>query len=243
MTNEELAVRIQAGEKKYVPVLWEQIRRLIVMMAGKYARMEFIPRFVDIEDFTQCGYFAMLKAIKWFQKDGDYRFTTYLNYAMKSTVRDMLGLQNGYGTRSPLAVSLNEPINHETDMELIDLIPDETIKISEDLERKEIARALREEIALLPSQQAYIVLQHWYHNQTYTTIAATLGVSGVEAKRLARHALHKLGRSRRLLAIFLAYYSGAWYIMTENPIIERRLAKDKEDAKNKTWSGDNTIIF
>lgn len=227
MTNEELAVRIQAGEKDLLSTLWEQIKRLVSVMAGKYARMNYAPRFVDVEDFTQCGYFAMLKAVEGFKEGGGYQFTTYLSYAMKNTVRDMLGLQGGHGTRSPLAVSLNEFVGDETDTKLLDLIPDETIKVDGDLEREEIARAMREEIALLPSQQAFVVVRHWYQEQTYTAVAAALGVSEVAAKRIAHKALRKLGRSRRLLAIFLAYYSGAWYVTTEKPYIAQKLAGAK----------------
>ena len=35
MTNEEIAVRIQAGETELLPVLWEQVERFVSQMAGK----------------------------------------------------------------------------------------------------------------------------------------------------------------------------------------------------------------
>lgn len=233
MTNEEMALRIQAGEKELIIVLWKQVERLIVVMAKRYTHMNKIPAFVDVEDFKQCGYFAMLKAIETFKDERGFKFTTCLSYAMKNTVRDMLGLQSGRGTISRLTVSLNKPVGEEEDTELQDLIPDDSIIIGDDLEREEIERVLQEEINKLPSEQAYVVIQHWYKNRSYQNIADALGVSHVEVRRIARRALQKMGRSCRLFAIFLTYYSGMWYATVECPRIGERLAAEKRAGNER----------
>jgi RNA polymerase sigma factor (sigma-70 family) len=243
VTNEELALRIQAGEKEQIVVLWKQVERLIAVMARKYARMDKIPAFVDIEDFKQCGYFAMLKAIETYKAESGFKFTTCLNYAMKNAVRDMLGLQSGRGTISRLTVSLNKPVGEEEDTELQDLIPDDSIKIGEDLEREEIERVLQEEIKKLSSEQAYVVVQHWYKNRSYQNIADVLGMSYVDVKRIARRALQKMGRSRRLFAIFLTYYSGMWYTTVECPYIGERLTEQKQAGNEWNIAPVHSQIF
>lgn len=234
MTNEELAVQIQAGEKELLIVLWKQIERLIIVMAKRYARREGIPAFIDVEDFKQCGYFAMLKAIEAFKAENGYKFTTYLKYAMINAARDMLGLRSGKRRVSGITVSLNDHIGDEEDAELQDLVPDDSVKIGEDLEREEIKQAIWEEIEKLPQDQAYIVVQHWFKNKTYTDIAAKMGVSHFDVMKIVRRALQRMGRSRRLYAVFCIYYNGMCYSMVECSYIGERLTKEKRTEMSGT---------
>ena len=64
MTNEELAVLIQQGHTELYTELWERVSRLINMMIGKYAERRILPPDIEKEDLLQCGYFAMLAAVK-----------------------------------------------------------------------------------------------------------------------------------------------------------------------------------
>ena len=63
-SNEELAARIKAGEKSLLPILWGQCRRTVSILAAKYRGVMEQNAFVDMEDFMQCGYFAMLAAVE-----------------------------------------------------------------------------------------------------------------------------------------------------------------------------------
>ncbi|MCM1122024.1 MAG: hypothetical protein NC416_05525, partial [Eubacterium sp.] len=73
--NEELAARIKAGEKSLLPILWGQCRRTITILAAKYRGVMEKNAFVDMEDFMQCGYFAMLAAVEAYNPEKDYKFS------------------------------------------------------------------------------------------------------------------------------------------------------------------------
>lgn len=67
MTNEEIAVRIQAGETELLPVLWEQVERFVSQMAGKAAWAA--GHVTSFDDLRQCGYLALVDAVKGYSED------------------------------------------------------------------------------------------------------------------------------------------------------------------------------
>ena len=72
--REELAARIKAGEKSLLPMLWGECRGTVIIMAAKYRSIIEQNAFVDMEDFIQCGYFAMLEAVEAYNPEKGYKF-------------------------------------------------------------------------------------------------------------------------------------------------------------------------
>ena len=70
--REELAARIKAGEKSLLPMLWGECRGTVIIMAAKYRSIIEQNAFVDMEDFIQCGYFAMLEAVEAYNPEKGY---------------------------------------------------------------------------------------------------------------------------------------------------------------------------
>ena len=125
--NEELAARIKAGEKSLLPILWGQCRRTVIILAAKYRGVMEKNAFVDMEDFIQCGYFAMLAAVEAYDPEKGYKFNSYMNFKYKKQVYDMFGnVREGDRRIFPAAASsLNvtlENDGHET--ELLDMLED-----------------------------------------------------------------------------------------------------------------------
>ena len=75
MTNEQLALRIKAGEdvQDNIFKLWQQNQGIIEILAGKYCYM------ADKEDLKQEAYFAICKAVKTYDPD---KGSSFLNWAV-----------------------------------------------------------------------------------------------------------------------------------------------------------------
>lgn len=86
MTNEELAILIQQGNKELCTQLWERVRKLIVMLIEKYTKNWVLPNDIDKEDLLQCGYFVMLAAVKAYDPNKKYKFSSYLSYHVRNIV-------------------------------------------------------------------------------------------------------------------------------------------------------------
>ena len=89
--REELAARIKAGEKSLLPMLWGECRGTVIIMAAKYRSIIEQNAFVDMEDFIQCGYFAMLEAVEAYNPEKGYKFTSYMTFKYKKQIYKMLG--------------------------------------------------------------------------------------------------------------------------------------------------------
>ena len=80
-TNEELAIRIKAGRRDLLPLLWAKNKRSIYLMAVKYRTIIRQHAFVDLEDFLQCGYFALVGAVEAYNPAKGWKLSAYLNFA------------------------------------------------------------------------------------------------------------------------------------------------------------------
>lgn len=81
MTNEELALKIQNGERNLIPTLWEQVERFIYLKSENwYWQHEetCIRCGVALDDLKQVSYFAFLDAIRYYTSADSYKFLTYL---------------------------------------------------------------------------------------------------------------------------------------------------------------------
>lgn len=87
MTNQELTVQAQQGDKLALEKLWLQVYKLLYFMCNRayiHYGCDFCSRKrVTLEDFTQESYFAFLKAIEAFKPAKEYNFNSYLKYTSK----------------------------------------------------------------------------------------------------------------------------------------------------------------
>ena len=132
MTNEELAVQAQAGDKGAILQLWNQTRGIIFMILARYYNRNperFTRCGVTMDDLEQEGFFAVLEAVEAFNPAKGWKFTTWLNYPLQNHVNAVLGTRNGQAKHIPLneCSSLDEPISQESDdMTLGDSVEDQT---------------------------------------------------------------------------------------------------------------------
>lgn len=116
MTNEELAELIQKTDSKTAKAeLWENNKGIIYRLARSYYRPTS-PH--TLEDLVQQGYFALLQAVKSYDKEKGYKFTSYLPFSFQCAIR---------GPYMDTYISLDTPIGRdgeENENTLADTIPD-----------------------------------------------------------------------------------------------------------------------
>lgn len=127
MTNEELAVLIQAGEKERTGQLWEQMERLIYWHCNRYFTLygERCARAgVTLDDITQEGYLALLDAVEAYDPSSGFKLSSYLKYPLLNRVKSLLGIVKP----APLndASSINEEVGEDSTLE--DMLEDKTAR-------------------------------------------------------------------------------------------------------------------
>lgn len=97
MTNEQLVIRIKAGEDvaDHMEQLYSQVRRFIHVMARKFHVEE------ELEDLEQEGYLALYDAIDGYDPDHGVKFLTYAEYWIRQRMQRYLQV-NGSCMRLPV---------------------------------------------------------------------------------------------------------------------------------------------
>lgn len=205
ITNEELAAAIKAGNKELLPLLWEKTKRLINQLIIKAISSRTLPPHIDTEDVLQCGYFALIAAVKAYNA-GQYKFTTYLNYSVKNAVNEAIHGRSRRPQNEPPVISYNQMIQGKDGdtAELLELLPDEgkENEITEPVELDELQIITRNAISELPEIQRYVIMQHYYFGRTFTEIAAKQGVSIAAVRQRERQAFRVLRQNPKLKALF-----------------------------------------
>lgn len=210
-SNEALAARIKAGEKSLLPILWGQCRRTVTILAAKYSGVMEKNAFVDMEDFIQCGYFAMLAAVEAYDPEKGYKFNSYINFKYKKQVYEMFGnVREGDRRIFPAAASsLNvtlENDGHET--ELLDMLEDENAgSIEADYEKKEMQQIVRAAVGRLPELERHVIQEIYFNGRAKTEIADGQRYKDQFAvTRAEDRALHALRKDKVLQALHTAYF-------------------------------------
>ena len=204
VTNEKLTAAIQAGNKELLPLLWEKNERLINQLILKAVGSRTLPAHIGIDDIMQCGYFAMLAAVRAY-KPGEYKFTTYLNYNVKIAVNEAIHGKSRRPKSTPPVISYNQMITGDDGdtVELLEMIPDKGREndIIEPIELDDLQLKVREAISELPEQQSYIVLHYYFYRRTLANIAVEQGCSIATIQQQKRKALNALRKNKKIIAL------------------------------------------
>lgn len=127
MTNEELALRIQAGEGELAGQLWEQMARLVYRHCHRYFTLygeRCAHAGVTLDDLMQEGYLALMDAAQAYDPAKGFKLSSYLKYPLMNRVKVLLG----FAKPSPLndAGSIHEELGE--DLTLEDMLEDETAR-------------------------------------------------------------------------------------------------------------------
>ncbi len=169
MTNEELAIQIQQGEKQYTAVLWEKVNKLMYKILYKYSFNRDFPTYIDNEDLQQELYFAFLTAVKSYKADKGYKFNSYLDFSVRNILnRDVASKSQ----RTIKESSYNQCVGDEDDTELIELVEDTASQdFVYDVELIELQREVRNAVERLPGKECKVMQEYYFNKRTYKEIA------------------------------------------------------------------------
>ena len=136
MSNEELVALIQAGDRDRIVELWHQVRRMVYKQAARWAGLGG----TTIEDLTQTGFIAMLRA----------ELSAATGYNSKRSWFDPL--QN--------AVSLDAPLEDSEDATLADFIPDPAAEAA--IDGMDVRLGVAEVLTELPEEQRKAVYDKYW---------------------------------------------------------------------------------
>ncbi len=182
MTNEELVERIQEGEEALLPTLWEQVYKFAYLMAAKRARASEGLGIVTVEDLRQCGYIALVDAVKSYPAQGDVKFITVYTNHLRNAFRSAIGFQTNAALK---AMSLDTPIGGE-DFTLGDTIQDPTDDyqtVDERIHQEQLHKALEVALEVLPEVQCDTLRHRYYRDHTLKETAEAMGVMQETARQ------------------------------------------------------------
>ncbi len=197
-TNEELARRIQQGERDLILQLWEQVRRYAHDRAYKWFRATNGRGGQTVQDLEQEAFLALLEALEGWDEDAG-PFLTWYSLRLKAAFTAATAQRTQRDRKDPLqdCLSLDAPL---TDREgnpftLEDTIPDQ--RAEDDLnavEERDRQEAIRRVLDSLQAEQRRVILLRYYHDMTREQTAQRLHLTRsraatIEAKalRLLRH--------------------------------------------------------
>lgn len=168
MTNEELTSMIQSGERGKVLELWEQVRRFACQQGKKWAA--YHGHGMEIEDYAQVGFLAMLDALGSWKRAGG-SFITWYAMRLKAAFTASSGQRTQRDRMDPLqtSMSLEMPLQdgEGKQISLADVIPDKSAErdMEQVVERDFAERrraAVRQALVGLPEdQRRAVILRYW----------------------------------------------------------------------------------
>lgn len=256
MTNEEIVLLIQQGQTKYYGVLWERVQRLVGMLISRYSKSWVLPNDIDSEDLHQCGYFALLAAVKAYDDSKGYKFNTYLAFHVKTALS--VAVNHGKRTNSTADIkvySYNETITNSEgeEVEHIDLMQDEsTLYEYEPLEVSDLQEHVWQAVAELPDREQEIIRRYYLNGETLTDIAKSKGVAIENIRTRKNKGLQMLRKSRDLRGFYKEYlrepyfrrdlYLPYWSISPERYAIEKDIQDRRQSGKYISYGKEQAAI-
>lgn len=159
-SNEALASRSKHGDQAATTKLWWNLQGFIDMKVSQFMRYVHDPA-IDRCDLKQSSYFALLRAIDYFDPKEKYRFTTYFS----KTLQKEFNITAGFTRQQHTIVSLDAEVQASGDGEglsLLEVLEDEAAQIPlcsifvYDWQRESLRLILEAMELLSPQEQQFI---------------------------------------------------------------------------------------
>lgn len=199
MTNEQLVELIQQdGNDELLPILWDRVKNWLYKLCGKNWQC-----FSDglelhgysFDDLWQESYNALVFAIGQYKSDKGYKFTTYLPYAVKHTIRGLLK-HNSDVLNLPGTQSLEQKLIEGDDESAVlvgDTIADErAAEAFDEIERAGEYKTLYEAIDSLPDNLREIIQERYFKGLTFCRIGELHSITTSRVQQLHSTAIELL---------------------------------------------------
>lgn len=242
MTNEQLALNVQNGNRAALTELWGAVRPLLFSLAWRFYQKQGKERCsshgVTLEDLQQEAFFALCDAVQAYKPEKGYQLTTYLSRATENRFRACMGIQ-GKADALNHADRLERPIpGDEEQREQGDSIPDEKAEaalfaVDERQEREHFHNVLEQALGELSVVQSAVLRHRFTQQHTRRQTAEALHITAEAVRREEARALQLLRGKPSVVclreeALETAAYRGtgwfSWYYeqgSVEERIVER----------------------
>lgn len=184
MTNEQLTLDIQNGNRAALSQLWEAVRPLLFSLAWKFytrqGKERCSQRGVALEDLQQESFFALCDAVQAYRPEKGYQLTTYLSRATENRFRACMGIQ-GKADALNHADRLERPIpGDEEGREQGDTLPDEEaeaalLAVDDTAQREHFHNVLEQALGELSVVQSAVLRHRFTQQHTRQQTAQALG--------------------------------------------------------------------
>lgn len=242
MTNEQLTLDIQDGNRAALTELWGAVRPLLFSLAWKFYTRQGKERCsshgVTLEDLQQETFFALCDAVQAYKPEKGYQLTTYLHYATENRFKACMGIQ-GKADALNHADRLERPLPGEEERQQGDTIPDEQAQaaleaVDDASQQEQFQAVLGEALEALPAPQGDVLRLRFACRKTRPETAQALGISPQEVRKEEQRALQLLRGKPAVLALRTDFLEGAAYHGTgwfswyyEQGSVEERLVESR----------------
>ena len=207
MSNEELALKIQAGETELTSSLWDNVVALVRSFAHRFYTHSEGRGGVEVDDLIQIGYFAMLHAVRRYDP-AQSAFSTFLtlylrNYFQAATGRRYTTKNGRVKPKDALnaSSSLNITVDDDEETELIELISDPSISwdgVDDRICNEQLREALETELDLIPPQYSEVIRKRFFDCKNLEEIAKENGVTGSRIGMIVNKGIRLLRKPEHL---------------------------------------------
>lgn len=233
MTNEALAVAIQAGRRDLLPQLWAQVYRLAWKRAARVHAALGSDRLADMDDLMQGAFLGLLDAVERFDPAAGLKLTTYLGPALKNEFAEATSFRTARQQRDPMrrAASLDAPIDPWGDPDgdtLGDTIAtrqDQMAAVDEADFNRWRQETVRAALDRLPEEERETIYRRYFDGLSLQETAQREGVEAQEIRRRQERAFRTLRRSLgRFVELRTDYFRGGFNPVLANTIRREELA-------------------
>lgn len=191
LQEEEICIqKMLEGNESARNKLIEHNLRLVAHIVKKFEKKD-----TDTDDLISIGTIGLIKGIDSYNNEKATRITTYVARCIENEVLMHFRGNKKNGNN----VSLNDSIGYDKDgneINLIDVIKDNTVDIIETLHTKNNIKLLNEYLGLLNKREREIIKKRYglelEKEQTQKEIAKELGISRSYVSRIEKRALMKI---------------------------------------------------
>ena len=202
LTNEEILQAIHeskdgAERKRLITELWNINQGIIYTYAYRYSTALNVP----IVDVIQESYISLVQAIKYYDSNKSYKFTTYLSQTIKSVPTRLL---HGYDD----TISLNVTIGENEETELLELIEDTQAleQFQNSIYLNDLSRYIYKALERLEPLQRDILVYIYFNGDELQAIADKLTITKEKVRQIRDKGLKELRKDKKLEEVAKYYY-------------------------------------
>lgn len=167
-SNEELAQMVKSGERDRLIELWQQVRRMAMKEAVRWAA--YHSNGVELDDLEQSGFIACMRAVSSFDSAAGAKFSTWYHRILRTEFEAATGRRTEKQRRDPLdaAVSLDVPVGEDEESTTLGELQEDPCAaqaledVEERMQQERLHAALRAAIVTLPPNLQAVIWRHYF---------------------------------------------------------------------------------